>query len=1067
MNIKILASLCFLLCLNMQAQVIINEFMAINTTTIVDEDGEYVDWIELYNTSSQTVNLNGWHLSDDDDQPVKWTFPNVSIGAGDFLVVFASGKDRTDGELHTNFSIKSTGEVLYMTDEDGGVIDFVTPQLLSSDQSYGRIDEDEDDYEVFSEASPGEANSNGMILMVADHLVINEFMSKNDNVLEDEDGEYPDWIEIYNATDEAINLSGYRLTDDPDSLTKWTFPSVVLGSQDYLVVFASGKDKTDNELHTNFSIKASGEPLYLMAPAGFLVDYVEEQSLLTDQSYGRLMDGGNAWANFVTSTPNASNNGSVKEYDLIFSHEPGQYTAAFDLEIYASDEIEVFYTLDGSDPTPNDDEWTGSIEMESREGDPNVYSEIQSAADDFFELPEGEVFKINIVRARAYQDGVPVSKIYTRSYMIDPDLDRYELSMISLVTDPDNLFNDEYGIYVPGSNYDGESENSMNCFQSGKAWERPVHVEFMDEEGKAFLAEDAGLRIHGGGSRRYTQKPLRLYARSEYGERYFEHPFFDEHDLDKYKRLVLRAQNSSNRTFFTDEVASNIISDLDQDRMAVKTHVVFLNGEFWGLYHLRERLDKYYLEGHHDVDTKDVNIIEDNVEWACCIEGEPDDYEGFLAFLENNDLSDDDVFELVEDMMDVDQYRDYLITQFYFSNYDWPVNNTKYWKTNDAGSKWRWMFFDIDFGMRFYERPSFSNYMNNTTSNMTEWATFLGQKLLENDNFKDDFIDRFEELLNTTLSQENVICHINYFESNMEAHMEEYMARIQGNSLSYWYNKIDEAREFAALRPCFLQDQIMEEFGVMIDVGDCTLLENYQAECFPPPHEGEFEVDVKVFLEGPYQNGSNAMHNLLFEEDLIPLSQPYNKSPWNYNGGESTTSLPDNTVDWVLVEMRTGTPVLIGEPQTEVVEVKAGILLTDGHIVDAVKGDPLLFDNLEEGEEYHIVIRHRNHLDIISSETVEATKDDEINYNFTNSQDAVFGSLQTKEMEDGRFVMYGGDFEADGVIQLSDYDVWKSDPATLGTYEQADGNLDSIVQNTDADVWIPNKAKLGTLEIQY
>ena len=221
------------------------------------------------------------------------------------------------------------------------------------------------------------------------------------------------------------------------------------------------------------------------------------------------------------------------------------------------------------------------------------------------------------------------------------------------------------------------------------------------------------------------------------------------------------------------------------------------------------------------------------------------------------------------------------------------------------------------------------------------------------------------------------------------------------------------------------------------------------------------KAHFKIFMEGAYE-GNGSMHTNL--QTQIPLNQPYNTAPYNYNGTETLLSIPPNMVDWVLVEARTGTPNLSGDRNTVTVETQAGILLEDGNIVD-VNENPVGFENLETGQSYHFCIRHRNHLDVLTATPIMANTD--IFYDFTTSPDQALGPGQLKVFIDGKAMMFAGDFNPDGVIQVSDYDTWKANPAQLNVYENTDGNLDGIVQVTDNDVWIPNKAKIGIAEIKF
>jgi len=221
-----------------------------------------------------------------------------------------------------------------------------------------------------------------------------------------------------------------------------------------------------------------------------------------------------------------------------------------------------------------------------------------------------------------------------------------------------------------------------------------------------------------------------------------------------------------------------------------------------------------------------------------------------------------------------------------------------------------------------------------------------------------------------------------------------------------------------------------------------------------------FELNTKIYLEGCYEN-NDVMTSIL--GSLIPNTHVYDAAPWNYFGSETLSSIPLNMVDWILVEARQGIPNLSGAPGTTVAEAKAGILLDNGEIV-GTDGAPIRFTNLMEGESYYIAIRHRNHLDMLSADAVTAAA--QMSYDFTSSVEMAFGFEQQKTASDGKAMMITGDANADGIIQVSDFDVWFSDPAVLEVYGTTDFNLDGIIQVSDFDQWFPNKAKVGIAEFQ-
>ncbi len=222
------------------------------------------------------------------------------------------------------------------------------------------------------------------------------------------------------------------------------------------------------------------------------------------------------------------------------------------------------------------------------------------------------------------------------------------------------------------------------------------------------------------------------------------------------------------------------------------------------------------------------------------------------------------------------------------------------------------------------------------------------------------------------------------------------------------------------------------------------------------------EIQLTAFLEGSYNTNTGLMNAT--QTNYIPLSQVYYDAPYNYSGAESLTSIPTDMIDWVLVEVRQGTPNTTGGRNTQTIASKAAILKSNGQIVDAT-GGPLTFD-LAQGGEYYFCLRHRNHLDVLTNTAITANAPI-LTYDFTTNTNQAFGSGQLKAMSDGKAALYAGDFNQDGLIQTTDFDVWVVRPAILYSYEAADGNLDGTVQVTDYDIWYLNRSKLGIAEIGF
>lgn len=297
---------------------VINEVMASNRNIIADEDGDYPDWIELYNSGSSTLNLEGFYLSDEPANPQKWQLPEVILEAGDYLLIFASGKDRTDpeGKLHTNFRLSADGDDVVLSTADVRIIDSVETEYLPSNISYGRAADSRETWHYFFDPTPGKQNSDigfkdkERPQAENETVYINEFMSSNRTSIMDEDGDRPDWVEIHNFGEEAVNLKDYSLSDKEDNRYKWRFPDVTIEAGEYLLIFASGKNRYDPDgpfLHTGFRLNDTDDTLVFSTPNGKTIDEIKIRDQITDVSFGRDKNDKDSWVYFPAPTPGFEN----------------------------------------------------------------------------------------------------------------------------------------------------------------------------------------------------------------------------------------------------------------------------------------------------------------------------------------------------------------------------------------------------------------------------------------------------------------------------------------------------------------------------------------------------------------------------------------------------------------------------------------------------------------------------------------------------------------------------------------------------------------------------------------
>ncbi len=290
----------------------LNELMASNSHTVADEQGDYDDWIEVANAGASPIDLTGLGLVDHMDGSEEFAFPDTVLGPGEYIVVWADDEP-DEGDLHAPFKLDADGEDVYLL--DGSVIvDQVTFPAMGADQSFGRWPDGTGGWQLLAQATPGAENQNTEEPEVI-VLFINEFMALNETLIQDEAGQYEDWVEIYNPGPDDVEMGGLYLTDDLTQTTHWTFPDTTLSAAGFLLVWCDN-DPEDGPLHTNFRLSGDGEEIGLfgrLAAGNPEIDSYVFGPQTADISEGRLTDGGLSWVFFNAPTPGHSNQSSAVE----------------------------------------------------------------------------------------------------------------------------------------------------------------------------------------------------------------------------------------------------------------------------------------------------------------------------------------------------------------------------------------------------------------------------------------------------------------------------------------------------------------------------------------------------------------------------------------------------------------------------------------------------------------------------------------------------------------------------------------------------------------------------------
>ncbi|TYQ15440.1 UNVERIFIED_CONTAM: dockerin type I repeat protein [Acetivibrio alkalicellulosi] len=527
--------------------------------------------------------------------------------------------------------------------------------------------------------------------------------------------------------------------------------------------------------------------------------------------------------------------------EVVFSHKGGFYSQPFDLHLHTNDSNAVIlYTTDGSEPVLGNQgtyEYSGSIQVRDRTSEPNVLSMISNIWSDMWHPwiePDGEVFKCTTIRAVSVGQDGSMSNVITHSYFVNPNMSqRYQLPVISITGNRDSFFDAETGIYV--------NENYEN---RGEEWERSIHLEFFEEDGTLGFSQNAGIRIHGGWSRKYPQKSFRLYARREYDEKHwFDYDVFPGlkgkgtgEDITRFKRLLLRASgNDIQFSMFRDGLMQGMVSHMRVDTQAFRPSVVFLNGEFWGIYNIRERYDNRYFQTHYDLDRDRVAVLDisggrtEIIDIDEGTEQDAQDYRDFKNYLGQNDIRQQSTYDYVKTKMDIDNFIDYQISQIYFANTDWPANNVVVWRYNTRNGsydkdapygldgRWRWAIKDTDFGFGLsyggqvdHDTLRYASTDGTGFSANRPWAVFIFKTLLQNDEFRTEFINRYADHLNTAFIPDRVNNMINEMSGNIAHIIPEQVRRW--NRIEDWDEEIEILKHFANNRPAYVRQHIINNF---------------------------------------------------------------------------------------------------------------------------------------------------------------------------------------------------------------------------------------------------------------
>ena len=598
-------------------------------------------------------------------------------------------------------------------------------------------------------------------------VMINEVMASNGYF---EDGHAWDWVELYNDGKSAVDLSGWYLSDSAKNPEKWTFPQgTKLKSGKYLTVWCTGEMGIDpgkgSELYAPFAVSSAGEKLVLTDPEGNQVQLLELPAQFGCVSYGRPAGGGDY--GFLENPTRGEKNDKAafpgRTGDPSLLTPGGFYQDSVTVQAGAPEGAILRYTTDGDTPT---------------------------AKSKVFPQEGLTLKKTAALRIRAFQEGLVSSRTVSATYFIDDDP---QTPIVSLISDDKYLFSSKTGILTKGS---GSIPNYA------KGWEYPVNVEFFTREGQTQINQMGTFTCSGHSARVNPQKSIALYARKAWGADQFAFNPFPTRDYAGYKSLLLRAANSdAHATRLRDVVASSLAEGqgiLYQDHLVIQ---VYINGQYYGHYNLREKINKYFIaqyEGVTDPEEIDrIDILARTGTDEFLQNGDNADWLELCDFCKKKDLKDPDNLRFVEERLDIDSLFTHAAYEIILGNVDFT--NVRVYRV--PGGKWRYLLFDVEACWRGLDKTPLEYYIKPVSGKIQGFRHEPLNALLKVPEYKAKFLTRVADLLETVFRWDNVEAHFSAVIDRLEPILPRHIARWKNMKLSNWKKNIRAVKYYARVRP--------------------------------------------------------------------------------------------------------------------------------------------------------------------------------------------------------------------------------------------------------------------------
>ena len=647
-------------------------------------------------------------------------------------------------------------------------------------------------------------------------VIISEFLASNLSYMHDDYGEYDDLIELYNPSDDVIDLSGYYLSDNTNDLTKWMFqgnePTFLLEPGSYLILWADNQPEQGLH-HLSFSLDKNGETILLIEPDGqTIVDEINYSYQRRNVSMGREYVDNNNWLYYDNPSigfqnPINGHEGLLEKPDILSQESFIDQSISVPIDNFDPTQT-IHYSLNQSHPQTNDPIYVDPI----------------------------NITETTVLNVKAFKDGFLSSETNSQLFIMNQN---FSLPVLGILTDSSNLWDIENGIYT-------------NFLNEGVEWEKKCINQYFSNNSILFSIH-SGIRIQGRSSRSRPKKSFRLFYKNAYDQERLEYPVFGENGPQSYKNLVLRAGydddiQMGSGTLIRDPLVTEIWKELGMLASRGNFSNLYLNHQYWGIYNIRESVNEHFIKdntGYLDFDL--IRYLKWNIELK---HGTIDEWNEINSFVRNTDFSVDQNYIEAVNKIDMENFLNLqaLIICAEYRSWTW---GSSVFREKSTSGKWRWTIWDMD---RAFTNVYWNGFTNLDDTTGLYKPNIFTNRLLKNTQFKFNFINRIADFLNSVFKPENVISKIDSLEILLEEDI-VYEAERWGRSTQTWQNNINSLRTFSSARPSIVKEQMINYFSldgeseiiVNSDSGGYVRINSLSISQFP--WEGNYFNGVPIAVE--------------------------------------------------------------------------------------------------------------------------------------------------------------------------------------------------------------------------